>query len=250
MLRDVCDAAGLRSRTPPSAAVPSTNKTTSTYMGMNVACACRSRQPPQRKNVVWGVFAFFSEACTEQHEPGCPAAYIRGADRSQKFVLRYTGFQTLLESVVQISFAMRSGAGAWSLSPNFTYYATVDERSAPAFQMVNMLQRSAWSTLSGNNRATIEELSLWARFVDVVLIDVLNLFRTGKASPLAVDSTNQSLLHHVASMVSFIFINKEAGYRRRCSNPPIIALRYAPSVRPFALETEASPSPCLRSSDA
>jgi hypothetical protein len=207
MLREVCDVAGNRTRSlPTSAGVPSTSrnatqtsKTRLAYLEANTACICRTRQPSWRKNLVWGSLALLAETTTEQHEAACPAGLIRGADRSRKVSLRYAGLQSLLKSALQISFAMRFGAGGWSLSPNFTYHPTVDERSAPAFRIMKIIQRAAFPA-----RLDPTASIWWEKLIGLALTKMLALFRTGKASPLAVDYKNQSLLHHWAWEVSLV----------------------------------------------
>jgi hypothetical protein len=207
ILREICDVAGNRTRPlPTSAGVPSTSRdatqiseTISAYLEANTTCVCRMRQPSWRKNVVWGSLALFSETTSEQHEPGCPAGLIGGADQSRKVGLRYTGLQRLLKSAVQISFAMRSGAGGWSLSPNFTYHPTVDGRSAPAFRIMGIICDATSET-----DPDLIGFLWWEKLVGLALTKMLALLRAGKASPLAVDYANRSLLHHVARAVSFV----------------------------------------------
>jgi hypothetical protein len=209
MLREICDVSGNRARPlPASAGVPSTSrdaaqisKTISAYLEANTTCVCRARQPSWRKNVVWGSVALFSETTSEQHKPGCPAGLIGGADQNQKFGLRYTGLQRLLKSAVQISFAMRSGAGGWSLSPNFTYHPTVDGRSAPAFRIMTIMHDAAIFAVDDEDET---QFLLLEKLMGLALTKMLALFRTGEASPLAVDFANQSLLHHVAQAVSLV----------------------------------------------
>lgn len=53
--------------------------------------------------------------------------------------LRYAGLSRLLSSAICLTFTLFSGAGAYSLSPTFTYYPTVDESTAPAFRILNVV---------------------------------------------------------------------------------------------------------------
>jgi hypothetical protein len=94
---------------------------------------------------------------------------------------------------------MRFGAGGWSLSPNFTYHPTVDERSAPAFRIMKIIQMAAFPA-----RLDPTASIWWEKLIGLALTKMLALFRTGKASPLAVDYKNQSLLHHWAWEVSLV----------------------------------------------
>jgi hypothetical protein len=105
---------------------------------------------------------------------------------------RYTGLRRLLKSAVQISFAMQFGAGGWSISPSFTYYPTVDAKTAPAFRMVGVMHDALKKSLPAQ----------WEKLTGLMLTKILKLFQTGKAFPLAVDFQNRSLLHHLARLVS------------------------------------------------
>ncbi len=44
----------------------------------------------------------------------------------------------------------------------------------------------------------------WGKLLGIVLAKILGLFQAGKASPLDVDSMNQSLMHHFAWAAMFI----------------------------------------------
>jgi hypothetical protein len=172
----------------------------STYRGDRLLCICRSRRRLQRKNLNWGSFIFSLESAMEQHLPGCPLIQASGAESTRKVALTYTGIRRLLNSAVQLSFAMTSGAGGWSISPNFIYYPTVDRTTAPTFRILDLLRRSRIRLLRDK-----EALGSTGRFnlESSALASLLRLFRSGKASPRAVDHNNQSLAHALAGYVSF-----------------------------------------------
>ena len=166
----------------------------------NLVCRCPSRRLLRRNDRTWGVLSISVETTADQHVPGCPIAGIAATNQTRKLGVRYTGLRRLLNAAVQISFAMQSGAGGWSISPTFTYYPTVDAGSAPAFRMIHVLRGfSAHPGCRGRR----------GEFMGVVLAKMLGLFQAGKASPLAVDSMNQSLLHHFASTVGYVVVRIE-----------------------------------------
>lgn len=201
VLKDICDATG--TLTSPRGFGPSINHhatrfsdAVSIYTGGSFSCLCRHRRRLRTKNVVWGSFVLSSEVTTEQHLPGCPATQVMiGTDGSQKVGVTYTGLRRLLKSAVQLSFEMSWGAGAWSLSPSFTYYPSVDSRTEPAFRILSMLW-DMWLPLGLARNAAWEKVTISATSA------ISRLFRANKTSPWAVDENNQSLVHHLVVYVS------------------------------------------------
>ncbi|EXA31907.1 hypothetical protein FOVG_16787 [Fusarium oxysporum f. sp. pisi HDV247] len=214
VLQEMCDAVVTqeRHRTKGKLSVPhesaaKVRTALSSYAGGSFTCLCRHRRHRQRKNASWGSLSLSHETITEQHAPGCPATQaISEPDRTQKFALTYVGLRALLNSAIQFSFTIRSGAGGWSLGPNFTYYPIVDPESAPAFRMLSLLLQSRYYSWDGfkdggllGDRAWREEL------VPSVVSSILSLFRAKQASPRAVDDQNQSLVYHVAECLSYSY---------------------------------------------
>ncbi|KAH7219660.1 hypothetical protein DER44DRAFT_761358 [Fusarium oxysporum] len=175
----------------------------SSYAGGRFTCLCRHRRHRQRKNASWGSLSLSHETTTEQHAPGCPATQaISEPDRTQKFAFTYVGLRALLNSAIQFSFTIRSGAGGWSLGPNFTYYPIVDSESAPAFRMMSLLMRSRhYPWYEYEDRGFLEDGVWREELIPSVVSSILRLFRAKQASPRAVDDQNQSLVYHVAECI-------------------------------------------------
>lgn len=134
-----------------------------------------------------------SETVVEQHMPGCPMAGVPKVNRKKELRITYTGLKRLLNVAVNVSFSMRSGAGGLSISPSFAYRPTVDASTAPAFRMLRLLNNASKEMLLDPHD--------WQKLVASILTKIIGLFRAGKASPLAVDFENQSLLHYLALSV-------------------------------------------------
>jgi hypothetical protein len=202
-LREICDVSG---------AVSSLERNghdrdqfwnlVSSLAGRAVVCRCRPRRHIRRNNFTWSSLVFSVETAVPEHLSGCPLGQAAGVNRSQKISLRYTGLRRILNSAVQLSFGMTRGAGGWSISPSFTYYPTVDAKTAPAFRILTLLKNAhamrlvSYEDPDPRTPARLEEL------VALALVKLVTLFQTSKASPLAVDSENQSLVHYAAEMVS------------------------------------------------
>ncbi|RYP92826.1 hypothetical protein DL770_000997 [Monosporascus sp. CRB-9-2] len=202
VLRDICDAAGALAKPRSSETLLAMNHgatqfgiNVSTYTGGSFSCLCRHRRPLQRKNVVWGTLTLSFEAATEQHLSGCPATQVMtGTNQSQKISLTYTGLRRLLNSAIQLSFAMQWGAGAWSLRPTVIYYPTVDSETAPAFRILSLIKCSLCDALN--------YVLWWEKFIPSAVSAILRLFRAQKASPRAVDANNRSLVYHLARCIT------------------------------------------------
>lgn len=175
----------------------SSNDTIHRYVG-RAACTCRPRRKLNRSQMVWGmVQVYHDNAHTERHLPTCE--FYQSTNNSERvFGVRYTGLASLLNKAIHITFAMRSGAGAWSLSPCFTYYATVDSTKAPAFQVIEQLRRCLYYQYIGHK--PLEE-SRYEHLLNLGSAKIGKLFREGKASPNDVNILNENLMHAATSLV-------------------------------------------------
>ncbi|KAF5639666.1 ankyrin repeat-containing protein [Fusarium sp. NRRL 52700] len=202
VLQEMCDAVVTQERHRPKgkSLVPhqraaKVRTEVSSYTGGRFSCLCRRRRHVQRWNAL-GSLVLSHETITERHLPGCPAAQtILEPDRSQSFALTFAGLRSLLNSAIQFSFTIRSGAGGCSFGPNFTYYPVVDSNRAPAFKMLDLLMNS-YSI--GFNRSRLGVDAWKEKIVPSVVSSVLSLFQGRKASPRAVNEHNESLVYKVA----------------------------------------------------
>jgi hypothetical protein len=135
------------------------------------------------------------ETTTEKHLPGCPAAQIvLDTNQSRKISFTYTGLRTLLNSAVQLSFMIPSGAGGWSLSSNITIYPIVDSDTAPVFKLLTLVETAQIFML--------DETKMTETLYPAVVNSILRLFQAKKASPRAVDNYNRSLVYYLIKCVS------------------------------------------------
>lgn len=198
LLRDMCDAVETVNRSPGQL-----SDDTWTYMGGRLSCTCGHRQSSRHlRSAAWGPVLVSSEATTEQHFAGCPAAQIMAtATNKRKVVLNYTGLRYILQSAIQLSLNISWGAGSCSVSPSFAYHPTIDSETAPAFKIVRILSHPLLQipSLSGYDRIH----AFWLkRMVPLATQTILKLFRTNLASPRAVDTRNESLVFGIINLVS------------------------------------------------
>lgn len=209
-LRELCDAARVRTRRSATEPEPSTypgrggfQDMVSSLLGNKFTCLCRTKWFPERRDFAWGPWAFQIVTATQGHLSWCPAAQRACAQQTRRVNLEYTGFRRILKAALRVSFELKSGAGGWSISPGFAYRPTVDPRTAPAFRILGLLGEAAASSpvLIVSHPYNEKCSSAWRILVSLALAKLSRLFRTGKASPLAVDSDNRSLAHYAAELV-------------------------------------------------
>lgn len=218
-LRDVCDASDMvprpRSRGMDVAvdrtATNPVGNTVSTYTGGRFSCLCRHRRRLRTTNATWGPLILSFDLATEEHLPKCPATRMMiGTERSKKVSFTYTGLRRLLKLAVQISFTMSWGAGgAGSLSPNFTYYPSVDSETAPAFRILTLLTEFLFAY-------GLCDVAIQGELVSSAVSAIIRLFQVKKASPRAVDAYNRSLVYYLAEYVSLRVVSDAAPLGLTC----------------------------------
>lgn len=147
----------------------------------------------QRQRVRWGPFEFYEEdTLTEENLPDSNISQTISRHRS--IGLKYIGAANLLSRAVNIAFSMRSGAGGFSIAPSFTYYATVDERTAPAFRLLNVLREYLGSPV-------VNKEEHFQGIAETVFEKIFMLYRERRASYTDVDFNNGTILHIVGYLV-------------------------------------------------
>ncbi|KAF7523138.1 hypothetical protein G7054_g11866 [Neopestalotiopsis clavispora] len=123
----------------------------------------------------------------------------------QKWGLRQVGLGWLAQKAIEITFSCKSGAGGASFGPNFTYYPTVDQRTAPAFQIVKVMHDRMDYLI--DQKPT--NLSSWQSFLDRGLQDLEMLFQEGRASPNDMNSYNQTLIFPLMSLIWDLLVSED-----------------------------------------
>ncbi|KAI0384705.1 hypothetical protein F5Y04DRAFT_293031 [Hypomontagnella monticulosa] len=166
-------------------------------------CICSHPYRYISKEMVKLAHVYLSKECEKRgHWPSCPLSRVANKNR-RAVSMKYTGMIRMLKSVFEITFAWTSGAGGSSISPNFTYYPTVDIRLDPAFRIVTLTQAAlSWCLLENMEY-----------FTAACLRKLVRLFSEKKASPNAVGERNESLMHHLANLIQSV-------HESRRSNTP------------------------------
>lgn len=159
------------------------------------SCPCRQRLVRRSKRVsLWSWGLWDDEVITFKHLKGCQYFNSNGDERSRLRGIKLAGF---LKNAIIITFYTSTGAGGHSLGANIEFYATVDRETSPAFRVMCVLEACARKLPDPS-----EGQSQWERLALVATQKLENLFKEGKAGAKDVDSSNQSLLHAAACVVS------------------------------------------------
>lgn len=173
----------------------SSGKIQSTYSGSVTGTVCNCPRPGRfRTNkaggIQWGHLYLSRKQETQGHWPSCPLANT-GIKHSRKSTsLKFTGLASIISAAIEITISMTSGSGGYSITPNVTYYPTVDAEVDPAFCILDLLSPFFKYRTLQEDRSS---------FVVACARKLVRLFDEKKAYPTAVDYRNNSLLHRTAS---------------------------------------------------
>ncbi|KAI0594823.1 hypothetical protein F4775DRAFT_572051 [Biscogniauxia sp. FL1348] len=156
---------------------------------MSFICTCRPQRSMESTRFFGSWLNLYSGTTWKQHLPGCPLFSTRATSQRQ-ICIRSTGLARLLGSAIEVTFTLSSGAGGFSIGPNFTYYPTVNSSRAPAFRIMALLGIAAIFTCKPENPT-----SQWGDLLVASIARIAKLFREGRASPLAVNEDNENLNH-------------------------------------------------------
>ncbi|KAI0186443.1 hypothetical protein EV127DRAFT_438992 [Xylaria flabelliformis] len=162
-------------------------------------CSCRQSRKTSFSGRSWGYFSFScATSSTRRHLPDCPFSQIDVESQATMFTVEYKGLRNLFRTAIALSLLNTRGAGGRSISPNFTYYPSVDERNAPVFRIMKLATPMAF-------RQDISEAV--KKTLQYCFNSIFILYSRKKASPKDIDSYGQSLMHSVADFASEILQN-------------------------------------------
>ncbi|PTD09906.1 hypothetical protein HYE67_006727 [Fusarium culmorum] len=156
-------------------------------------CCCQLKKSTIVKSFNFGAVSLRDDMSTDlPHQKGCPF-YVDNLAYSNRRITRLTAVVKSLNSAFQLSLCTTAGTGGFSISPSLTYFAVVDEKTAPAFRVFYSL----WDCEEFNSSKKYQELCL-----EAVLRKLQVLFRSGRAKPTDVNEDGLSLLHMFSRAVS------------------------------------------------
>ena len=156
-------------------------------------CSCLKIKSYTSRSLYLGPVCVENSIMTDlPHERECPL-FVANGKPSRRRTLSCTAIMKLLNSAIRLSFYTNTGAGGFAIGSSVTYFAVVDQETAPAFQVVWLL----WECASHKSPRAYREFCLRA-----VLRKLQKTFSSGRASPTEVNIYGESLLHIVAHAVS------------------------------------------------
>jgi hypothetical protein len=151
-------------------------------------CTCPRRHIRRGWYSRWGFLEFFDETGSMvTHDATC-----RFANLQNYSVMRIFGIRSIMRTAVALSFEMRSGAGGFSISPQFTFRATVGPE-APAFRVISYLINYSYRWNMSSDQ--------FCQLVEKIINKLDHLFKSRQAVPTDINHRNHSLLHCAASNV-------------------------------------------------
>ncbi|KAI1148212.1 hypothetical protein F4825DRAFT_106855 [Nemania diffusa] len=176
------------------------------------ACICRpSRRATRQRNRIWAMSFSFESSSVANHVPDCPFSQINKSQHAMTYTAEFENLKWLLQKAIGVSFSLCYGAGGFSISPGFTYYPAVNEKTAPAFRIMDLCKDIMYTIgkkLEGLGlQSSFDCTNIirgYARVIEYSFDEVLSLYRRGEASPRDIDSKGRSLMHHAATCTIWI----------------------------------------------
>ncbi|CVL06084.1 uncharacterized protein FMAN_03929 [Fusarium mangiferae] len=160
----------------------------STVTSSVLACSCPTRRFRTRKTLRLGPLYFIDETMTDfAHYNDCQFGFV-DHKYSRNRTVRLSSIVRLVNKAVELTLRTTGGAGGFSISPSFTYFAEVDENRSPAFRVLNLWRRNVLATE-------------WAMtncpefFFKSIISKLQAIFSSGTARPTDLSSHGSSLLH-------------------------------------------------------
>ncbi|EXL79303.1 hypothetical protein FOPG_06816 [Fusarium oxysporum f. sp. conglutinans race 2 54008] len=167
----------------------------STIASSVLACPCRARRLRTRKTLRFGPLYLVDETTTDiSHYKDCEFGFV-DPKYSRSRTLRLSSIVRVINKAVELTLRTTGGAGGFSISPSFTYFAEVDENRSPAFRVFDILMRNSFSTQ-------------WAMkncpepFFKSIIVKLKAIFNTGTAMPTDLGPQGCSLLHRLTLVMN------------------------------------------------
>ncbi|KAK7954745.1 hypothetical protein PG988_015439 [Apiospora saccharicola] len=156
-------------------------------------CICPTPyQSAAGKELAWHRLNLSTKLETRGHWPSCPMSNV-GITNRRAINLRYSSSASVLQAAINISFAMMSGAGGFSISPSITYHPRVNEQSDTAFRILYLIRDCFWVCRPSNKEAVMV----------ASLRGLTRLFDEKRACPTAITDESNTLMHAAASAHKF-----------------------------------------------
>ena len=179
--------------------VAGTSKPTMLQDDVWLACNCQAQKRMHRRRLIClSMELYYDTVSEEEHFPSCSFSQFSNKKR-RIWGIRSTGVTWLLTKAIQASFALRSGAGGFSMSASLKNFTVVDTQEAPAWRVMRLLMNSV-RDIRYESITPVEQTDLLELGVTIIG----KLFQEGKSSPTEVNSWQETLLYPIIILVCFL----------------------------------------------
>ena len=166
------------------------DQTTHPRQVLSAVCRCKARSYRRTR---WGQVSFYEDNYRTDHLPGCPRFGIPAVGGKRTYALAWGGLLKIVSMAVEVTFSIKSGAGAWSLGPHLVAYRMVDELQDPAFALTFVLDRWAFFT----EVRSIDNID--TKIIQSYFSRLENAYRSGKSRVTDYTEKSGSILQAILS---------------------------------------------------
>ncbi|KAF5986362.1 hypothetical protein FCOIX_1639 [Fusarium coicis] len=177
-------------------------------------CSCHTRRLRTRGTFRFGPLYFIDETTTDiAHYKDCVFSFV-DPKYSRNRTVRFSSIFRLVDKAVELTLRTTGGAGGFSISPSFTYFAEVDENRSPAFRVLKLLMNSYLGTT-------------WALtncpdfFLKSIMSKLQAMFSSGTARPTDLNSHGQSLLHLLTFVMGYNHLSELGTEQKQLVNTKV-----------------------------
>ncbi|KAI0863793.1 hypothetical protein F4860DRAFT_501756 [Xylaria cubensis] len=155
-------------------------------------CICQPKRKTVRRRVKLGSLSFSTLSDRHwKHLPECRYANGEVFSESNSIGFSYSGLRWLFSKVIDVSMSLSMGAGGLSIGPNITIRPVVDERHAPVFCALYLVD----SLMTEYKVNQWEPPQSALQFLELVCHRISRQYMSRKSSPFEVTISGRSALH-------------------------------------------------------
>lgn len=161
-----------------------------------LSCSCLRHKHRQGTSQNFGPFWLRTESSYHGHSQTCQLFHWNLGKQRRWFELTTVRRSSFWSWALGVSFAITTGAGGLSISPNLTYRPVVEQERSPVFRVLNALQEFfLWGS---GTRLSQTDVS---RCLSAVASMILTLYQEKKAFPYEVDARGESAVYKLVVLL-------------------------------------------------
>jgi hypothetical protein len=163
------------------------------------ACYCGLGSSRKRRYNRWGSFIFYKDEYSKVSylSDDCKCAEFQEPKSHLAIGATYFGCGRLLRRAVGITFSLRYGAGGAGICANLNYYTVVNDKIAPMFRLMRIL-----NTALSRSQSFLKQSDVSTLFGECSS-RIRHLYMTGKARPKDITPRGESIMHIATHLVNY-----------------------------------------------